>query len=201
MKIFDFKQKLIPMGAFSLTDISMFYPDFDRRRLSEWIEKGYIVKIRREWYCFSDYEKSEFFSFFVANKIYSPSYISLESAMSYHGIIPEAVYSISSVTTNKTKTFDTPLGCMLYKTIRPGLFFGYRLIYDKSRPVKIAGPEKAILDFFYLNSQYKTEDDFAEIRLSLENVSLSKLRQLLKRYESPTLEIRIKKMLEVHDVI
>ena len=70
--------------------------------------------------------------------------------MSYHGIIPEAVYSISSVTTNKTKTFDTPSGSMVYKTIKPELFFGYQITQHDGKPVKIASPEKALLDFLYL---------------------------------------------------
>jgi len=74
MLFIDFKNKLSKLGAFSLSDINIFYPDFDSRRLFEWHKKGYILKLRNGWYCFSDIETVELSSFFIANKIYSPSY-------------------------------------------------------------------------------------------------------------------------------
>ena len=103
----DFKYKLSPIEVFSLKDIENYFPDLNSRRLYEWQLKKYIIKLRNCWYCFNDYPEGEAFSVFIGNKIYSPSYLSLELALSIHAIIPEAVYTATSVTTNKTMVFNT----------------------------------------------------------------------------------------------
>jgi len=194
----EFKNKLFTLGAFSLTDIQIFYPNFDHRRLFEWQEKGYIMKLRNGWYCFTDIEKGEHFTFFVANRIYNPSYISLESALSYHHIIPEAVYSTCSVTTNKTMTFDTKIGEFRYNTLKANLFFGYEITNFDEKPVKIAYPEKALLDFLYLRKQYNTDNEFIELRFSLENISTEKLYTFLEEFKNHTLEKRVKNLIKAY---
>jgi predicted transcriptional regulator of viral defense system len=198
MIFLEFKNKLFTLGAFSLTDIQIFYPDFDHRRLFEWQEKGYIMKLRNGWYCFTDIQKGEQFTYFVANRIYSPSYISLESALSYHHIIPEAVYSTCSVTTNKTMIFDTKIGEFRYNTLKANLFFGYEITNFDEKPVKIAYPEKAFLDFLYLRKQYDTDNEFIELRFSLENISTEKLYAFLEEFKNHTLEKRVKNLIKAY---
>ena len=87
---------------FSLNDIRKTEPGFHRQRFFEWIKKGYIKKIIREYYCFSDTEISESILCYIANQIYYPSYISFEFALSYYNLIPEGVYSITSASTLRT---------------------------------------------------------------------------------------------------
>jgi predicted transcriptional regulator of viral defense system len=88
---------------------------------------------------------------FIANNIYTPSYVSLEYALYYYGLIPETVHEITSVSTAKTNTFKNHYGSFSYSTVKKELFCGF----DSSKsadgmPVLIACPEKAVLDFIYL---------------------------------------------------
>lgn len=82
----------------------------------------------------------------VAAVLYPPCYISLASALFAHGIAEQAPHVLTCVTTNKTKRFETGLGEIHYHQIKPELFFGYTL----TRGVPRAEPEKAVLDFLYL---------------------------------------------------
>ena len=105
-----FKKALEQFPVFSIQDIQKQFNDFDSRRLVEWQEKGYIIKLRRGYYSFEEVEKGESFRYFSANKMYTPSYISMESALSYYNLIPEGVFTTVSLTTRNTTTFRTPLG-------------------------------------------------------------------------------------------
>src|SRR5579864_6761878 len=103
MRYLDLKNQLNDFIVFSLKDIRKLDSSFYNRRLSEWRRKGYIKMVRRGYYIFSDLKLSEDVLFLIANRIYSPSYVSLESALSYYGLIPEGVLSITSVSTRKTE--------------------------------------------------------------------------------------------------
>ena len=128
MNYIKLKNFLKDYTIFSLNDIKMIDSSFYRRRLNEWQDKGYIKKIIRGYYIFSDLEINEQILFEIANKIYSPSYISLEMVLSYYHLIPESVYGITSVSTRRTYSFITPIAEFIYKTVKPQLFFGYNLI-------------------------------------------------------------------------
>ena len=139
--------------------------------------------------------------FFVANKIYSPSYISLESALAFHGLIPEGVYTITSVTSLKTNNFKTSRAEFVYHKIKPSLVFGYELISFGNKPTKIADAAKAILDFLYINSHINSQEAIEELRFNKEVfkklVSKKKLKVYLAIYENKTLEQKIKLLLKL----
>jgi hypothetical protein len=86
--------------------------------------------------------------FLMANHILGPSYVSLESALAYHGLIPEKVYEISSVTTKAKRKFSTPLGVFSYtKLPLPYYSYGIRSVeVDSQHRFLIASPEKALFD-------------------------------------------------------
>ena len=141
MKFLELKSELKDFTIFSLNEIRNIEPDFYRRRLNEWQDKDYIKKIIRGYYIFSDLKLSEEILFKIANRIYSPSYVSLESALSYYHLIPESVYGITSISTRKTYHFRTSIGEFIYRSLKPSLFFGYDLIkfhekYSKSSLLK-----------------------------------------------------------------
>lgn len=191
---------------FSTIDLEKRFPGFDRKVLVEWQKKGHIKKVRNKWYVFSDKTFRERDLFFIANKIYDPSYVSLKSAFSYYNFIPEGVFQITSISTRKTKQFDTPIGFFRYRNMKPVLFWGYRLERQMSGNshtswIKIASPEKAILDFCYLNPKYEDELDFEGLRFNWEEfgekVDLNKLNSFLKYFDSGTLNKRITKLLNV----
>ncbi|MBK6997844.1 MAG: hypothetical protein IPH31_24255 [Lewinellaceae bacterium] len=108
--------------VFSIAEIEKYFPGFERENLLNWQKKGDLLRIRNGWYSISGTIKTLEHAYFVANKIYSPSYISLESALAHFGWIPEAVFTFTSVTTLKTNVFDTPKGRYRYATVKPSLF-------------------------------------------------------------------------------
>lgn len=101
MRYTVFERYFRPFVVISLAEIRKREPLFDRRRLSEWQEKGLIKKLARGFYVFADEDLSEAELFLIANSIYSPSYVSLQSALSYHHLIPEGVYTLTSVSAKK----------------------------------------------------------------------------------------------------
>lgn len=165
MRFIEFKNALRTFTLFSLNEIKKIDENFHRRRLNEWQDKGYIKKIIRGYYIFSDLQLNEKVLFEIANRIYSPSYVSLEMALSYYHIIPESVYGITSVSTRKSYSHSSSVGNFSYRTIKPGLFFGYRLVSYDGKCFKIASLEKAVLDFFYLNPNI---NDFESLRFNVE---------------------------------
>ena len=88
--------------------------------------------------------------FYLANKLYEPSYISLEFALSYHRIIPETVYEVTSVTTRTTRRFNVLGKVFSYRKIKKEAFTGYSLRKQRSSTFLIAEPEKAFVDLTYL---------------------------------------------------
>ncbi len=193
MNYLTFKSGLQQFPVFSLMDILKLFPNFDKRRLVEWQNKGYIERIRNKYYYFKDKSKDENFLFYSANKIYPPSYVSFESALSYYNLIPEGVFTITSATTNKTNTFDTPLGRFKYYSIQPSMYFGYKPIYLNGFPVLIADPEKVLLDYVYLN---KISDyvKIGELRINSsvlsELINQDKLNKYKTIINSKTLDLR-----------
>jgi predicted transcriptional regulator of viral defense system len=190
----SFKNTLQDFIVFTPNDIHKFFPKFDKKNLVNWQKKGYIKRIRNNYYCFSDIQKSEDFLFYVANAIYNPSYISLESALSFYAIIPEGVYSITSVSTLKTNEFDTDFTRFTYRNVKPNLYFGYRLLTYQNQSFKIASPEKTILDYLYLNPHIKDAADFEELRwnkLELLTINLNLLDDYMELFDSNALNQRV----------
>lgn len=165
MQYLELRESLKDFTVFSLADIRRIDNSFHRRRLSEWQEKGYIKKLIKGFYIFSDLGLNEHVLFEIANRIYTPSYISLEMALSYYHLIPESVYGITSVSTRRTYQFKTPIAEFSYRTVNPRLFFGYELVKRNKKVFKVAVAEKAILDYFYLNPRLRTARDFGSLRI------------------------------------
>lgn len=195
MKYIDLKEQLKDFTIFSLTDIKRIEPHFHRTRLNEWQRKGYLKKIVKGYYTFSSQNLNENTLFEIANRIYAPSYISLEMAFSWYHLIPESVYGITSVSTRRTFEIHSVIGDFIYKTVKPELFFGYELVKYNNKHIKIASIEKAVLDYFYLNPHIKQEADFSSLRFNAENF-LDRLNRetffnFLDRFKQKSLSKRI----------
>jgi predicted transcriptional regulator of viral defense system len=130
-----------------------------RNQLTRWGKKGLVIKLKRGLYMLNQNDQTVRPSrFYLANQLLWPSYVSLESALGYYGLIPEAVADITSVTTKKTSQFNNQIGRFVYQHIKPGAFRGYRSYRDEDGlDCLIAEPEKAVADFLYLNvRRFKT---------------------------------------------
>jgi len=169
----ELKKKAKNYPLFKLEDVFKWFPEANRQvtlnQLSFWCQKGYLENIRREIYKLSDFELED--PFVLASFIYSPSYISLETALNYYSIIPDVPFSITSITVNKTKLFKTKnYGVFSYSAIKPDLFFGFKsILVEKSYSYNITLPEKAIFDYLYLRAKKidSVEGFIEELRLSL----------------------------------
>ena len=114
--------------------------------LHRYTTKGYIVRVKRGLYAFPDSLPPDLF---LANNIYEPSYVSLEFALSYHRVIPENVYEITSVTTKATRRFEKLGKVYSYRRIKKSAFAGYTTEKQKGFSFQIADPEKAFVDTNY----------------------------------------------------
>jgi len=204
----DFQDKMRPFRVFSVQDVRKQFPSMNLMNLVRWQEKGYILKLRNRWYAFNDAESHENMEWLVANLIYAPSYVSLHTALSWYNLIPEMIATTTSVTTRKTKKISTPLGPFDYHSMKPDLFgFGYVLEnMDNSekgagRKIMVATPQKAILDFFYVNSFYNSEKDIEDLRLNeteLGRIIKPEFYQYLGMYQSKALDRRIRKLTKLY---
>ena len=196
MNFVKFKNSLRDFPVFSIADIRVAHPGFDRRRLSEWQKKGYIKKIIKGYYLFSDSDIDESMLLAIANKIYKPSYISFETALSYYRLIPESIYMITSAATRRTSLFETPMARFSYRSIKPSLFFGYSLL---TGGIKMAFMEKAVMDYLYLNPAVRTAADFGSLRINreemLSRVSMERLTDYVQRFNHKRLSKTMKHFL------
>lgn len=120
--------------------------------LHRYKKQGFILQVKRGLYAFPDTLPPDVY---VANKIYSPSYISLEFALSYHGVIPETVYKITSVTTKATRQFETLGKIFSFRKIKKAAYTGYTVQKQNGISFYIADAEKAFVDANYLRLMNK----------------------------------------------
>ncbi|MCD6294527.1 MAG: hypothetical protein J7M20_06300 [Deltaproteobacteria bacterium] len=200
MRYHEFREAFKLYTVFSVNDIRKVESRFYVRRLVEWQDRGYIKKIIRGYYVFADLKLDENVLFEIANRIYNPSYISFEMALSCYQMIPESVYGLTSASSRKTMIFKTNVGDFIYHTIRPRLLFGYKLVDYNGRRFKIADPEKALLDYFYINTTIKSENDFAGMRIAREQyltqVDERRLMAYLNEFRQKRLAKRVKSFME-----
>jgi predicted transcriptional regulator of viral defense system len=161
-----------------------------RRQLSRWTQAGKIYQLRRGLYSLAPpFQKVIPHPFVVANRMLPASYVSLQSALAYYGMIPEFVPVTTSVTTNRPVSWETRLGIFSFRHIQVDFFDGYRLVdLGNKQHAFIASPEKALLDLIYLEPVGETLDYLVELRLSnLDQLDWQLLRHLAKRIEKPKL--------------
>ena len=176
MDFADFADRFNDRPCFTEKDVRLVFPGFADRQLHYWMKKGLIMRLRKPWYRSTKRPWDQFERWTIANRIYSPSYISLESALSYHGLIPEGVFHITSVTTLHTRTFDIGKTRYFYRTVRPQYFFGYDILEQNGTAVRMADFEKTVLDLLYFNTTLTTAADFEGLRLER-----STLRERLRK--------------------
>ena len=205
MDFLTFRERLYPMGCFNINQVLLWEKDFDRNNLTRWCRQGLLTKLRNQYYAFPEYRQVPDFSRYVANRIYAPSYISLHSALSFYGMIPEEVVQLTSVTTLKTARFDNAFGTFHYQNVKTPLYFGYEIkTMQDGRSLLFATPEKALLDLLYLNPYYKTDQDMEELRLDEDFMQnefrTGRLSDYLARIGSKTLTQRVKRLLKIYEL-
>jgi predicted transcriptional regulator of viral defense system len=148
-------------------------------QLARWSKAGYLIPLRRGQHTVAPpYRTVPLSSPYIANALYSPSYLSLEWALALYGLIPEAVPVFTSVTSRTPRTFKNPLGRFEYRHIQQPLFDGFERKDLVGAQVYLATPEKAILDYLYLSKGVWTAERHDEMRWqNLHMLRPAKLRE------------------------
>lgn len=197
MKLKDLKN-IIKKPYFDKLDLDFLKKKVYSYQLSVWKKKEEIEHLKRGIYVFCD-QRENLSPKEVAFLIYQPSYISLEYALSHYGIIPEVVFGITSMSTKTTRKFSNKFGSFFYRKIKTNLFFGYEPYQTKYGKYLLATPEKALLDYLYLNlGKINNEDDIEEIR-----INYNELRSVINknRFKKYLKEFKIKKLDRIANII
>ena len=190
-KVFEYA----PYGDFTSQDVATLFPGSENRRyglVKRAIANGEVIHIRRGLYCLAPkYQRKNVNLYALAQHIYGPSYVSLESALRWHGWIPEAVYTLTSVSFGKSKEFNTPLGVFSYVPVPQKVFYtGVERLTDEEENVFLmASPIKALADYVYVHKKDWTSLKPVEesLRVDLEefeSVTWNDIELLIDNYTS-----------------
>ncbi len=186
---FDYPQLVSALSAYEAV----------QQKIHELLKAGIIIRVKKGLYAFGPKIRQKPISKeSLANLIYGPSCISMEYALSYHGLIPERVEIVTSVTPKKNKEFNTPIGLFTYRHLPLSKYpHGIEQQWlDPEHPILIASPEKALCDYIVLNDvslhSSASVKTFLEFDLRIEPESwhrfeLRKLLQLNKYYKNSSL--------------
>ena len=155
-----------PGGFFDETVIRNLLPDRSEGARKVLVHRavsvGEIIRLKPGLFLLApEFRKTHPHPFVVAAMLHFPSHVSLESALSHHGLIPEAVYQVSSVTSARSRTFETPVGVFTFKRVpaadpRAGV---QALKIDGRSWAFVATPVRAIADLIYTRKQVNWERD------------------------------------------
>ena len=162
-----------------------------RLQLSRWVKAGKLIQLAKGLYTLAEpYRKRAAHPFLLANAMKKASYVSLQSALAYFGMIPEHVPTVTSVTTQRPARVETPLGRFLFRHIKKNWFSGYRQVdLGAGQKTFIATPEKALLDLVYLTPAADNYEFLGELRLqNLTALDRDVLIRLARTSKSPKLQ-------------
>lgn len=198
MDIFEIRER-IQREIFdyqTLTDALKCYSS-PRDKITDLLKRGIIIRVKKGLYVFGErYRRYSYSKELLANLVYGPSYISLDYALAFHGLIPERVEALTSVTVSRSRRFRTPVGLFLYRQI-PARAYETGLVRKEARDGQaflIALPEKALADKIVsvrgarISSIMELgrflEDDLRIDAGSLTALSAGKIDEFAARYRS-----------------
>jgi hypothetical protein len=136
--VFDYRQLVDALGSLQKP----------REAIGRWLARGDVIRIKKGLYVFSaKLRRGPLSRELLANLIYGPSYISLDYALSYHGLIPERALTVTSVSLERSRDFQTPLGVFAYRSLTLNRYTtGAQLLGDPISSFLMAGQAKALVD-------------------------------------------------------
>jgi predicted transcriptional regulator of viral defense system len=143
--------------------------------ISRFLKSKEIIKFKRSFYVTSDFfnknKDDVSYSFYLANLVRTPSYISSWTALQYYNLATEAIRSITSITTKVTENYETKAGNFSYKSIDKRLFSDFNLIKGKF-DFFIASPAKALFDLLYFKTHQFRGVEEKEIKPLIEELRI-----------------------------
>ncbi len=161
-----------------------------RLQLSRWTKAGRLLQVPRGIYALAPlWRKVEAHPLLVANRLQRGSYVSLQAALAWHGMIPEHVPVVTSVGPSRPETIRNSLGTFQLNHISASLLFGYSRVEVVPRQLAfVASPEKALLDLVHLTPGADSTDYLRELRLqNPAAIRMSVLNELAQRSGRPKL--------------
>jgi predicted transcriptional regulator of viral defense system len=200
MKFRDLLHLVADFPFFELSLVSQMAGE-DRQKLllqlHQWAKKGWIIPLKRGMYALGEpYQKAQLSKLALANALCSPSYLSCQWALSYYSVIPEMTVTYTSVTTRMTKKYENVLGSFHYSHLKKDFYWGYEVKKIEGVSVRIAEPEKALLDYFHLFSGEWTEDRLLETRIETDTLDMNKLKKYVERWNSPRLIRAVNRLMD-----
>lgn len=157
-----------------------------RIALSRLEKRGVLVRLKKGFYVSKKFiEKTKMngmytpFMEFIATRLYSPSYLSLDYVLYENNLLTEVPVGFTLITRNKTFSISNGLGRFIYRKIKDDLFYGYRVEKRNGYIYYKADKVKALFDFLYLRKKMILNREMAEeLRLNLEVLDKSNLKRL-----------------------
>ncbi len=171
MTYFQLSERAQMWPIFTVQDCAKWFPDARRQALllslTRYTARGLLIRLRRGLYLFNKSPYPD--PFIIASRLDPKSVISMETVLHRAGMIPEIPFATTSVTPVITARYKPSIGGLfLFRHLKPELFFGFQIQEYSPYSIKIAQPEKALLDLFWF---HRFEKDVAaycsELRLDI----------------------------------
>ena len=172
------------------------------QKINELLKAKVIIRVKKGLYIFGpQFSREAYSKKLLANWIYGPSYISLQSALSFYGLIPERVNSMMSVTCKRDKNFSTPVGDFTYRylSLKKYPLGVSRVLIDPFRHVFMASPEKALIDTLTLTPRlvhgpHELDDLlFKDLRINQQElnkkINVAHLAKIARPYKYPSVDL------------
>ena len=155
-----------------------------RVKINDMLKKNEIIRIKKGLYVLgTPHSIAPFYRETLSNLIYGPSYISLEYALSFYGMIPERTTTVTAITNKRNKIFETPVGCFSYRYLHPGLYAEEVdiLQLDERHNILIASKEKAVCDMLYFAETMGTVQHLCDYLFNHLRIEEGAVKQLNKK--------------------
>lgn len=181
-------KKLSFSPFFTTCDVAAFLPALKKesiyRKITRWFKKGEIIKLKKGFFVTERYKErhtgDSAYIAFLANALRRPSYVSGVYVLQNKGVMVEATYPITSITTKTTRSYINNWREFIYYSVSPRLYTGYNRTFYIDQPVYIATLPKALFDYFYIKyskTSFSATDILARERLNLDMFSKKEIKE------------------------
>lgn len=184
----EFLKQFENLPCFTKTNLKLFQDNSDfsfDKNIQAWLKKELIKKLKNGLYVTEKYILKEkeltLYQEFMANKLLWPSYLSGEYVLQKYNILTEAIYSLTSITTKTSRSFENFLGVFRYYNLKKELFLGFKEVNFGKFKILIASKTKALFDFVYFkkdNFQEFSPEEIEEMRFNLDELNKKDLKEL-----------------------
>jgi hypothetical protein len=198
LNIIDIIYENIPKDLFSAQDLKVLIKGSADSRygiVKRAVAAGKLIQVKKGLYCLAKkYQRKGVNLYELSRMLYGPSYISFESALSYHQWIPEAVYTLTGACAKRAKSFSTPLGEFSYTRLPSANFYmGVERVVSENGVFFMAAPFRALADYVYANKKNWTDTGplVKDLRIepeTLRKADISLLGQLSAFYRNKRTE-------------